>query len=117
MNELPFINETIKELIAENKINNNFEIIEKPKNGGLFQSTDAAQTLLNDELNETLDWSPTAPQLVDEKELRILSIANIATLKRKNKKCGPKEVFKLSKGLTVPGLNYSQRYSVSLVWQ
>ena len=55
MNELPFINETIKELIAENKINNNFEIIEKPKNGGLFQSADAAQTLLNDELNETLD--------------------------------------------------------------
>ena len=41
--DLPFINETIKELIAENKINNNFEIIEKPKIGDLFQSTDKAQ--------------------------------------------------------------------------
>ena len=110
MNELPFVNETIKELIAENKINNNFEIIEKPKNGGLFQSTNAAQTLLNDELNER--W-----KLVDEKELRIPLIATIATLKRKNKKCGPKEVFKLSEGQTVPGLNDSHIYSVSLVRQ
>ena len=42
----------------------------------------------------TLEWSPTAPQLVDEKELGILIIATIDTLNRKNKKFGPKEVFK-----------------------
>ena len=30
--DLSFVNETIKELIAENKINDNFEIIEEPKN-------------------------------------------------------------------------------------
>ena len=61
------MNETIKELIAENKINDNFKIIEEPKNGDLIQSTHEVQTLVNDELNETLDWSPTTPQLVDEK--------------------------------------------------
>ena len=79
--DLSFVNETIKELIAENKINDNFKIIEEPKNGDLIQSTDEAQTLVNDELNETLDWSPTAPQLVDEKELGILIIDTIATFK------------------------------------
>ena len=57
--DLSFVNETIKELIAENKINDNFRIIEEPKNGDLIQSTDEAQTLVNDELNETLDWCPT----------------------------------------------------------
>ena len=36
---MSFVNETIKELIAENKINNNFTIIEEPKNGDLIQST------------------------------------------------------------------------------
>ena len=61
------MNETIKELIAENKINDNFKIIEEPKNGDLIQSIHEVQTLINDELNETLDWSPTTPQLVDEK--------------------------------------------------
>ena len=58
--DLSFVNETIKELIAENRINDNFKIIKEPKNGDLIQSTDEAQTLINDELNETLDWSPTA---------------------------------------------------------
>ena len=102
--DLSFVNETIKELIAENKINDNFKIIKEPKNGDLIQSTDEAQTLINDELNETLDWSPTALQLVDEKELGILIIATIAILKRKNKKCGPKEVFKLVKDSIETGL-------------
>ena len=101
---MSFVNETIKELIAENKINDNFRIIEEPKNGDLIQSTDEAQTLVNDELNETLDWCPTSPQLVDEKELGILIIATIDTLKRKNKKCGPKEVFKLVKDSVETGL-------------
>ena len=59
---------------------------------------------MNDELNETLDWSPTAPQLVDEKELGILILTTIATLKRKNKKWGPKEVFKLVKDSIETGL-------------
>ena len=57
--DLPFVNETIKELIVENKINDNFEIIEKPRNEDLIQSTDEAQTLVNDGLNEALDWRPT----------------------------------------------------------
>ena len=53
--DLSFVNETIKELIAENKINDNFKIIEEPKSGDLIQSNDETQTLVNDELNETLD--------------------------------------------------------------
>ena len=65
--DLSFVNETIKEVIAENKIKDNFKIIEEPKNGDLIKSTVEAQTIVKDELNETLDWSPTAPQLVDEK--------------------------------------------------
>ena len=65
--DLSFVNETIKELIAENKINDNFGIFEEPKSGDLIQSTDEAQNLVNDELNEILGWSPTTPQLVDEK--------------------------------------------------
>ena len=56
---MSFVNETIKELIVESKINDNFKIIEKPRNGDLIQSTDEAQTLVNDGLNEALDWSPT----------------------------------------------------------
>ena len=60
--------------------------------------------MMNDKLNETLEWSPTAFQLVDEKELGILIIAAIATLKRKNKKCGPKELFKLVKDSVETGL-------------
>ena len=56
--DLSFVIETIKELIAENKINDHFKIIEEPKNGDLIQSTDEAQTSVNDELNETLDCSP-----------------------------------------------------------
>ena len=97
--DLTFVNETIKQLIAKNEINDNFKIIVEPENGNLNQST-----------NETLDGSPTAPQFVDEKELEILIIATIATLKIKNKKCGPEEVFNLVKisletGLTRENFN------------
>ena len=79
----------------------------EPKNGILNQSIDEVQT---EEFNETLDGSPTAPQFVDEKELEILIIATIATLKIKNKKCGPEEVFNLVKisletGLTRENFN------------
>ena len=42
--------------------------------------------------------------MVDEKELGIVIIATIATLKRKNKKCGPDEVFKLVKDSVETGL-------------
>ena len=52
---MSFLNETIKELIAENKINDNFKIIEELKNEGLIQSTNEVQTLVNDELDETLE--------------------------------------------------------------
>ena len=105
--DLTFVNKTIKQLISKNKINDNFKIIVEPKNGILNQSIDEVQT---DEFNETLDGSPTAPQFVDEKELEILIIATIATLKIKNKKCGPEEVFNLVKisletGLTRENFN------------
>ena len=104
---LTFVNKTIKQLISKNKINDNSKIIVEPKNGILNQSIDELQT---DEFNETLDGSPTAPQFVDEKELEILIIATIATLKIKNKKCGPEEVFNLVKisletGLTRENFN------------
>ena len=93
--DLTFVNKTIKQLISKNKINDNFKIIVESKSGILNQSIDEVQT---DEFNETtLDGSPTAPQFVDEKELGILIITTIATLKIKNKKCGPEEVFNLVK--------------------
>ena len=38
--DLTFVNETIKQLIAKNKINDNFKIILEPENGNLNQSTD-----------------------------------------------------------------------------
>ena len=92
--DLTFVNETIKQLISKNKINDNFKIIVEPENRNLNQSTDEVQT---DEFNETLDGSPTAPQFVDEKELEILIIATIATLKRKKKNVNWKKSLILSK--------------------
>ena len=56
--DLKFVNETIKQLIAKNEINDNFKIIVEPENGNLNQSTDEVQT---DEFNEALDGGPTAP--------------------------------------------------------
>ena len=53
--------------IAKNKINDNFKIVEETENGNLNYSTGEVQTLLNDELHETLKGSPTTPQLVDDK--------------------------------------------------
>ena len=76
---------TIEQIIAKNKINDNFKIIVEPEHGNLNQFTDEIQT---DKFNETLDGRPTAPPFVNEKELEILTIATIATLKIKNKKCG-----------------------------
>ena len=73
--DLTFVNETIKQLIAKNKINDDFKIIVEPEHGNLNQSTNEVQT---DEFNETLDGSPTAPQFVDEKELETLLITTIA---------------------------------------
>ena len=61
-------------------------LLRKSKTEILNQSTDEVRTLLNDELNETLDGSPTTPQLVDGKELEILIMATIVTLKRKIQK-------------------------------
>ena len=82
--DLTFVSETIKQLIGKNKINDNFKIIVETENGNINQSTDEVQTALNNKLNETLDRSITAPQFVDEKELEILIISIIATLKIKN---------------------------------
>ena len=82
--DLTFVSETIKQLIGKNKINDNFKIIVETENGNINQSTDEVQTSLNNKLNETLDRSITAPQFVDEKELEILIISIIATLKIKN---------------------------------
>ena len=86
---MTFVNETIKQLIAENKINDNFKIIMEPD--------DEVRSLLNDELNETLDGSSTAPKFVDEKELEILIIATIDTLKRKRKNADRRKSLILSK--------------------
>ena len=82
--DLTLVSETIKQLIGKNKINDNFKIIVETENGNINQSTDEVQTSLNKKLNETLDRSITAPQFVDEKELEILIISIIATLKIKN---------------------------------
>ena len=82
--DLTFVSETIKQLIGKNKINDNFKIIVETENGNINQSTDEVQTSLNNKLNETLDRSITAPQFVHEKELEILIISIIATLKIKN---------------------------------
>ena len=91
---MTFVNETIKQLIAKNKINDNFKIVVEPKNGNLNQSTDEVQT---NDFMETLGGSPTVPQFLDEKELEIIIIATIASLKRKIKQCGSEEVFNLVK--------------------
>ena len=53
--DLTFVNETIKQIVAKNEINDNFKIIVEPENRNLNQSTDEVQTLVNDELSETLD--------------------------------------------------------------
>ena len=37
---LSFVNETIEQLIAKNKFNENFKIVQKTENGSLNQSTD-----------------------------------------------------------------------------
>ena len=85
--DLSFVNETITQLIAKNRITDNFKIIEEYENGNLIQSTDEVQSFINEELNQTLDGSLNTPQLVDDKQLEVLIVATIATLKRKNKKC------------------------------
>ena len=59
----------LNNFFSKNKINGIFKIIEEPGNENLNQSTDAVQTLLND-------------------ELKIVIITAIATLKRKAEKCG-----------------------------
>ena len=78
-----FVSETNKQRLTKNKINDTFKITVELENGDLTQSTDEIQTLFNDKLNETLDDSLTATQLVDEKELEILIIATIATIATK----------------------------------
>ena len=65
--DLSFANKTMKELITRNKIIDNF--VPGTENRNLDRTIDEGQTLLNDELNETLDGNPTTLQLVGEKEL------------------------------------------------
>ena len=91
--DLSLVNENIRQLISKNKINDHFKIVKEPENGNLNQSTDEAQTLLNDELNEILDGRPTTHQLVNGKELEILIMATIATLNRKKQKMCTGESF------------------------
>ena len=59
--DLSFVNEITKQLIAKNKINDNFKIVEEPEHGNLNQSTDEAQALHDGKLNEILEGSPTTP--------------------------------------------------------
>ena len=81
--DLTFVNKTIiKQLISKTKINDNFKIIVEPK-GILNQSIDEVQT---DELNETLDGSPTAPQFVHEKGIRNTNNRHHSHLKKKKEK-------------------------------
>ena len=61
---MSFVNEIIEELIAENKVNDNFEIIKEPKNGNLIQSTDEAQALVNPLSANLTKWSDTLKQFV-----------------------------------------------------
>ena len=91
--DFSLVNENIRQLIAKNKINDHFKIVKEPENGNLNQSTDEAQTLLNDELNEILDGRPTTHQLVNGKELEILIMPTIATLNRKKQKMCTGESF------------------------
>ena len=98
--DLTFVNETIKQLIAKNKINDNFGVIVEPENGNLIN------LLTKYRLTNSMRPKTGAPLYlslyVDEKELEILIIATIATLK--NKKCGPEEVFNFVKDLLETGL-------------
>ena len=68
----------IKQCIAINRINDNFNVVEETKSGHLNQSTDEVHTLFTDKLNEILDGSSTTPQ-VDDKELETVIIATIVT--------------------------------------
>ena len=62
--DLSFVNEIIGELISGNKVNDNFKIIEEPKNGNLIQSTDEAQALVNPLSANLTKWSDTLKKFV-----------------------------------------------------
>ena len=94
--DLSFVNETITQLIAKNRITDNFKIIEEYENGNLIQSTDEVQSFINEELNQTLDGSLNTPQLVDDKQLEVLIVATIATLKRKTKNVNRRKSLSLT---------------------
>ena len=66
----------------------------EPGNGNLNQSTDEVQT---GEFSETLDGSPTAPQIADKNELEILIISTLASFKIKNINVDRKKSLILSK--------------------
>ena len=66
----------------------------EPGSRNLNQSTDEVQTGV---FNKTLDGSPTAPQIVDKKELEILIIFTLAPLKIKNKNVDRRKSLILSK--------------------
>ena len=99
---MSFVNETIKPLIGKNKITDHFKIMEEPENGNLDQPIDEVQTLINHELNETRNGSPTTPQLVHENEIWI---AIIATLKKKQQKMWTGGSHSLEAGRTRENFN------------
>ena len=66
----------------------------EPGSRNLNQSTDEVQTGV---FNKTLDGSRTAPQIVDKKELEILIISTLASLKIKNKNVDRRKSLILSK--------------------
>ena len=98
-------NKSVKHNTTDSSIDYNFNVFEETENGNLKESTDEVHTLLNYKLNENLDGSPTAPLLVDNKELETLIMATIATLKRKIQKMWTGKVFKLVKDLLRTGLS------------
>ena len=98
-------NKSVKHNTTDSSIDYNFNVFEETENGNLKESTDEVHTLLNYKLNENLDGSPTAPLLVDNKELETLIMATVATLKRKIQKIWTGKVFKLAKDLLRTGLS------------
>ena len=101
--DLSFVNEITKQLIAKNKINDNFKIVEEPEHGNLNQSIDEAQALLDGKLNEILGGSPHYTLIGKRKIIRNTNNGTITSLNRKNKKSGLEEVFKLVKDSLATG--------------
>ena len=89
----------------------------EPANGDFNESTNEVKTYIM-----RIKWDPRrephCSSIFNEKDLEILIIATIATIKVKNKKCGPEDVFSLVKdsletGPTRENLNECLGYLIS----